>query len=126
MTIHKAKGLEFPVVFLAGMGTGFNLGDRSGRTIFERQAKLGLRVVDTTRMIEYPSAAHAAVVNEVERQTRAEELRILYVAMTRACERLVMIGTCKHATAKVAEIVRHLDTLVGPGHIVTWPAEINE
>ncbi|MGB2987222.1 MAG: UvrD-helicase domain-containing protein, partial [Phycisphaerae bacterium] len=93
MSIHQAKGLEFPVVFVAGLGTKFNLGDRGGRMIFERSAKIGLRVVDTERMVEYPSAAHWQVASEIERTTREEELRILYVAMTRARDKLVLVGS---------------------------------
>jgi len=106
MSIHKAKGLEFPIVFVAGLGTKFNLGDRSGRIIFERKSLIGLRVVDPGRMIEYPSAAHSLVADEIERTTREEELRILYTAMTRARDRLVLVGSMhnvdrvgEHATA---------------------------
>jgi len=95
MTIHQAKGLEFPVVFVAGLGTKFNLGDRSGRIIFERRSKIGLRVVDPQRMIEYPSAAHSLVADEIERTTREEELRILYTAMTRARDLLVLVGSMR-------------------------------
>ncbi len=95
MSIHQAKGLEFPVVFVAGLGTKFNLGDRRGRIIFERKAKIGLRVVDTQRMIEYPSAAHSLVADEIERTTREEELRILYTAMTRAKDKLVLVGSAR-------------------------------
>jgi ATP-dependent helicase/nuclease subunit A len=97
MSIHQAKGLEFPVVFVAGLGTKFNLGDRRGRIIFERKAKIGLRVVDTQRMIEYPSAAHSLVADESERTTREEELRILYTAMTRARDLLVLVGSMRGA-----------------------------
>ena len=93
MSIHQAKGLEFPIVFIAGLGTRFNLGDRSGRMIFDRASKIGLRVVDSERMVEYASAAHGLVASEVERTAREEELRILYVAMTRAQERLVLVGS---------------------------------
>ncbi|MFQ5413885.1 MAG: UvrD-helicase domain-containing protein [Phycisphaerae bacterium] len=93
MSIHRSKGLEFPIVFVAGLGTRLNLGDRSGSMIFERDAGIGLRVVDTERMIEYPSAAHVNVVVETERVTREEELRILYVAMTRARDKLILVGT---------------------------------
>ncbi|MHC4696847.1 MAG: UvrD-helicase domain-containing protein [Planctomycetota bacterium] len=99
MSIHQSKGLEFPVVFVAGLGRRFNLGDRSGRMIFEREAKIGLRVVDTERMIEYPTAAHRLVAAEVERSTREEELRILYVAMTRARDRLVLVGSGRNVQA---------------------------
>jgi ATP-dependent helicase/nuclease subunit A len=93
MSIHQAKGLEFPIVFLAGLGNKFNLGDRTGRMIFERQAHIGLRAVDTTLMLEYPSAAHAQVADEIERTALEEELRILYVGMTRARDRLIMVGS---------------------------------
>ncbi len=93
MSIHQSKGLEFPVVFVAGLGTRFNLGDRGGRMIFERFAKIGLRAVDTERMIEYPTAVHQLAASEIEQRTREEELRILYVAMTRARDKLVLVGS---------------------------------
>jgi ATP-dependent helicase/nuclease subunit A len=96
MSIHHAKGMEFPVVFVAGLGTKFNLGDRNGRMIFERKSKIGLRGIDTERMIEYPTAAHSLVASEVERTTRDEELRVLYVAMTRAKQRLILLGSMEN------------------------------
>lgn len=93
MTIHRSKGLQFPIVFLAGLGAKFNLGDRKGRMIFERHAGLGLKVIDPVRMIEYPSPQHANAIDELTRATREDELRILYVAMTRAEDRLVLVGS---------------------------------
>lgn len=97
LSIHKSKGLEFPVVFLAGLGGRFNQRDRIGRIIHQPDAKIGLRVVDTERMIEYPSCAHTRAVNEDERESLSEELRILYVGMTRARDRLILVGSCRHA-----------------------------
>ncbi len=97
MSIHQAKGLEFPVVFVAGLGTKFHLGDRSGRMIFERRARISLRVVDTDSMIEYLSATHQLAASEIERSTRDEEMRILYVAMTRARDRLILVGSMYQA-----------------------------
>jgi ATP-dependent helicase/nuclease subunit A len=93
ISIHQSKGLEFPVVFLAGLGTKLNLGDRNGSMLFERECGIGLRVVDPERLIVYPSATHLLAVAEIERQTRAEELRVLYVAMTRAKQRLFLVGS---------------------------------
>ena len=93
MSIHQAKGLEFPVVFVAGLGTKFNLSDRRGRMIFERDAGIGLRVVDTDRMIEYPTVVHSRVTASIDRSTREEEMRVLYVAMTRARDKLVLVGS---------------------------------
>jgi len=103
MTIHQSKGLEFPVVFVAGLGNRFNLGDRSGRMVYARRTRIGLRVVDTEDMIEYPSAAHLSVVEEIEREARAEELRVLYVAMTRARDRLILVGSQRHVDRLVDE-----------------------
>ncbi len=96
ISIHGSKGLQFPVVFLAGMGTKINFQDRNNRLIFERQSKIGLRAIDTRRMVESPSAAHMLAAAEIERTTREEEMRLLYVAMTRAQEKLVLVGSQPH------------------------------
>jgi ATP-dependent helicase/nuclease subunit A len=93
LSIHRSKGLEFPIVFVAGLGTKFNLADRNGRMIFERRTGIGLRVVEPERLVEYESCARMLAAGEVERQSRAEELRILYVALTRARERLILVGS---------------------------------
>lgn len=93
MTIHRSKGLQFPIVFLAGLGSKFNFGDRMGRMVFERRAGLGLKVIDPVRMIEYPSPQYAEAVEELTRATREDEMRILYVAMTRAQNRLMLVAS---------------------------------
>ncbi len=93
MSIHASKGLEFPVVYVADLGRRFNLRDARGRIILDRDAGMGMKVVDREKMIEYPSATHHLAAQNIERATRAEELRILYVAMTRARERLVLVGS---------------------------------
>lgn len=106
MTVHQSKGLEFPIVFVAGLGTRFNLTDRAGSMLFERQVGIGLRVVDSARMIAYPSALHHRVVHEIAQTARHEELRILYVAMTRAKERLILIGSTSNADKVQAALDR--------------------
>ena len=93
MSIHKSKGLEFPVVFAAEMGRQFNLGDARGRFLFDRQAGIGLKAVDRERLIEYPTALHGQCARTAEEASLAEELRVWYVAITRAREKLVLVGS---------------------------------
>ncbi len=95
MSIHASKGLEFPIVFVADLGRRFNFRDKYSRMIHERSVGVCLRVVDPERMIEYPSAPFQLAAAEIDLQTRAEELRLLYVAMTRAQFKLSLVGTVK-------------------------------
>ena len=93
MSIHKSKGLEFPVVFLGDLGKGFNFKDAEGDLLFQRDLGVGPKVVDLERGIKYPSLAHRAVRQALIREALAEEMRILYVALTRAKEKLILVGT---------------------------------
>jgi ATP-dependent helicase/nuclease subunit A len=95
MSVHRSKGLEFPVVFLPDLGKRINFADCQGSILADRSAGLGMDVVDGERMIRYPSLASVLVQQRMRQQSLAEELRVLYVAMTRAREHLVLIGTCK-------------------------------
>ena len=93
MSIHRSKGLEFPVVILPDLGKQFNLEDTRRTMLFDRKRFLGLPVVDLDLGVRYPTLSSLAVADEIGRQIRAEEMRILYVAMTRAREHLILIGT---------------------------------
>ncbi|MGI6129237.1 MAG: helicase-exonuclease AddAB subunit AddA [bacterium] len=93
MSIHKSKGLEFPVVFVADLGKKFNFQDLRGDIILHRDLGLGPMVVDLGLNVKYPSVAHRAVNVSGIRDTLAEELRIMYVAFTRAREKLVLVGS---------------------------------
>ncbi|NOS99078.1 MAG: helicase-exonuclease AddAB subunit AddA [Phycisphaerales bacterium] len=97
MSIHASKGLEFPIVFVADLGRRFNLTDARGRMILDRDAGIGFNVVDRDALIEYPSIVHRLAAAEIELQTRAEELRVLYVGMTRAQEKLILVGSAPAA-----------------------------
>ena len=97
MSIHHAKGLEFPVVFVPDLGKAINVTDLNGSILLDRDLGLGLRVVDEARQVRYASLAHEVVHQSLRQQTLAEELRVLYVALTRAREHLVLIGTCDGA-----------------------------
>jgi len=93
ISIHRSKGLEFPVVFLADLGRTFNLTDARKRIIFDRTSGIGLRAVDPQRLIEYPTVVHSAVARSIEAAARDEEMRVLYVALTRARQRLILVGS---------------------------------
>ena len=90
MSIHKSKGLEFPVVFLADLSHGFNLRDAAMGVLLDETLYAGANVVDTKARSYYASLSRLAIAEKMAAQTIAEELRVLYVAMTRAREVLVM------------------------------------
>lgn len=93
MSIHQSKGLEFPVVFVAELGKKFNFQDGRGDVVFDRELGLGLKWVDARRRIVWPTLPQRLVCERLKDETLAEELRILYVALTRARRRLVLVGT---------------------------------
>ena len=99
MSVHRSKGLEFPVVVLPDLGKKINLQDCHGAILTDRKLGLGLSVVDDERRVRYPSLASTLVKNRLRRQAMAEELRVLYVAMTRAQEHLILVGTTTDKTA---------------------------
>ena len=95
MSIHRSKGLEFPVVFIGDTARQFNRSDLRGSVLVHPELGLGPKFTDAARGIEYPTLARRAVANRLERELLSEELRLLYVAMTRARERLFI--TCTFA-----------------------------
>lgn len=95
MSIHHSKGLEFPVVFIGDTARQFNRTDLYRSVLVHPELGLGPKFTDAARGIEYPTLARRAVANRLERELLSEELRLLYVAMTRARERLFI--TCTFA-----------------------------
>src|SRR5699024_6116987 len=93
MTIHKSKGLEFPVVILGGMDKPFNLTDLRERYLLHKGLGFAVKYIDPVKRITYPTLFYHAIRQEKIRELLAEEMRVLYVATTRAKEKLVMIGT---------------------------------
>ncbi|MBQ7479057.1 MAG: helicase-exonuclease AddAB subunit AddA [Selenomonadaceae bacterium] len=93
MSIHKSKGLEFPVVILANMGKKFNLRDASETLLMHRELGLGPYRVNREESFRYPTFARQAIAAKILQEHKAEELRVLYVAMTRAREKLILVGT---------------------------------
>lgn len=101
MSIHKSKGLEFPVVFLVGTGKQFNRQDLREDILIDKDLGLGPVWVDCEKRLKYPTLARIAVKNKLKRELLAEEIRILYVAMTRAREALIIVGSANDLAAKM-------------------------
>lgn len=99
MTIHASKGLEFPVVFVAGLGKRFNLTDLNGAFLMHKELGFGPQMVDPDRRVSYPSLPQLAIRRRLKGEMLAEEMRVLYVAMTRPKEKLILLGTAKDAAS---------------------------
>ncbi len=95
MTIHKSKGLEFPFVILCNTSKKYNLKDASNTVTLHHSLGIGINVVNNKYKVAYPSVIKQAIKNKIERETKSEELRMLYVALTRAKEKLIIFSTVK-------------------------------
>ncbi len=100
LTIHKSKGLEFPVVIIAGLGSKFNLQDATADLLIHRELGLGLYQIDREKSLRCSNFAREAIACRIRQESKAEELRVLYVAMTRAREKLILIGSAKKLAAR--------------------------
>lgn len=103
MSIHKSKGLEFPIVFLAGMGKKFNKMDLNSRILIDEEMGAGTDYFDTSLRLQASTLKKNAIRRKMELDNLGEELRILYVAMTRAKEHLIMTGTDRSLEKKLEQ-----------------------
>lgn len=92
MSIHKSKGLEFPVVFLSSTGKQFNLMDLNDSVLLHQEMGIGVKYIDYDKQIQYDTLSKASLRNKMLIETLSEEMRILYVALTRAKEKLIITG----------------------------------
>ena len=113
MSIHKSKGLEFPVVILGGLSREFNRESLRSQVLCDRDLGLGLSCVDTKYRIRYPGISKRAIAVKSTCDSISEELRVLYVAMTRARDRLIMIYSAKKPEADLADLVQRMDLTPG-------------
>ncbi|MGZ4159240.1 MAG: helicase-exonuclease AddAB subunit AddA [Neobacillus sp.] len=97
MTIHSSKGLEFPVVFIAGLAKSFNMTDIRGSFMLDKEYGFAAKYVNAEKRIAYPSLPQLAFKRKKKMEMLAEEMRVLYVALTRAKEKLYLIATLKDA-----------------------------
>ena len=101
MSIHKSKGLEFPIVIVSGMGKNFNKQDTQSKMVLHPELGIGLDYMDGKKRIKSPTIAKKAIAKQIELENLGEELRVLYVALTRAKEKLILTGTLKDAAEKL-------------------------
>lgn len=116
MSIHKSKGLEFPVVFYSALGKQFNMRDTTNIVLMHPTLGLGPKHTDNLKKVEYPTVARQAIANKLAREVRSEEMRLMYVAMTRAKERLIMTACIKKPDDQIkkAEQLLEYDKIPAP------------
>ena len=96
MSIHKSKGLEFPVVILASTGKKFNMQDLNSQILLHQDIGFGMQFIDSEKKIEYSTLSKEAIKIKAKKETISEEMRVLYVALTRAKEKLIITGMCRN------------------------------
>ncbi len=106
MSIHKSKGLEFPVVFLSGTGKLINMQDINNKILLHPEIGIGVKYIDYDRQIEYDTLSKQAMKEKIRNETISEEMRVLYVALTRAKEKIIVTGYSNANKAhELAELV---------------------
>jgi len=114
MSIHKSKGLEFPIVILADLDHAFSRQDFDTPVLVHPQMGLGPRRVDLKRKIRYPTLARLAIEEKLRRENLSEEQRILYVAMTRPREKLILVDSMYHAAGRLQKLAAMASCPVSP------------
>ncbi len=109
MSIHKSKGLEFPVVFLCGLSRSFNRESIRAQVLCDKELGLGLCCVDAQQRVRYPTVAKRAIAAKITAESISEEMRVLYVAMTRARDRLIMTYAARNLESDLQDITCRLD-----------------
>ena len=105
LSIHKSKGLEFPVVFVSMLGGRFSNQERRGDILFHKNLHLGPKFIDLQNKVKYPTIANYVLDNVIKQESLEEEIRILYVALTRAREKLILTGCCTEKAYRRYELM---------------------
>jgi ATP-dependent helicase/nuclease subunit A len=109
MSIHKSKGLEFPVVFLSCLSREFNRESTRAQILCDNELGLGLHVADLASRTRYPTQSKRAIAAKMTAESLSEELRVLYVAMTRARDRLIMTYAARDLEGDLKDIALRMD-----------------
>jgi len=125
MSIHKSKGLEFPVVFLCGMEKKMNRKDMQKRLIVHAKLGIGPEFVDTVRRVKDTTLLKKLIAARMNAEMMSEELRVLYVAMTRAREKLIMVGTMENPEKRYAAFRQCAETVSSRGMLASYIMKAN-
>lgn len=109
MSIHKSKGLEFPVVFLSSTGKQFNFMDLNQDILLHQELGIGAKYIDYERQVQYDTLTKVAIKNKMLLETLSEEMRVLYVALTRAKEKLIITGIKKDIGKDIEKLEEQID-----------------
>ncbi|MCL2407181.1 MAG: helicase-exonuclease AddAB subunit AddA [Defluviitaleaceae bacterium] len=109
MSIHKSKGLEFPIVLLCGLGRKFNMRDSYNKVLFHNGLGVGTIATDLGMRVYSDTPKRLAISEKLREDAVSEELRVLYVAMTRAREKLIMLGYAKKTIEEFIGIVENCE-----------------
>jgi len=127
MSIHKSKGLEFPVVIVCGLGKKFNLRDLNKSILLHHELGLGPDFVDSKRRYYYQTVIKQALRKKIKLESFSEEMRILYVALTRAKEKLILTGTTRNIGKSCAKWAASIDEekvpeyeIISGGNFLDW------
>lgn len=109
MSIHKSKGLEFPVVLVCGLSREFNRESVRAQVLCDQELGLGLSAVDEENRVRYPTIAKRAIAVKTTMDSLSEEMRVLYVALTRARDRLIMTYAAGNLEAELSSLALRMD-----------------
>ncbi|MBQ7678527.1 MAG: helicase-exonuclease AddAB subunit AddA [Butyrivibrio sp.] len=112
MSIHKSKGLEFPVVFVSGCARKFNMRDAADALKLDMDLGIGVNIIRPEKRLYFPSLRGRLIADRLRTESMGEELRILYVAMTRAREQLIMTGVVKNPEAQLRSALQMREMMV--------------
>ncbi len=114
MSIHKSKGLEFPIVFVVNLNKEYNTNDEKSQILWDKELGIAFGYFDQVYRVKYPTLYQTLIKDRLHKQLLAEEMRLLYVALTRAKEQLFLIGTVEFAKelSKLTQINSICDILL--------------
>ncbi|MDW7662380.1 MAG: UvrD-helicase domain-containing protein [Bacillota bacterium] len=122
MSIHKSKGLEFPIVIISGLGRKFNMMDTYGDLILHKNLGVGLSHVELDLRVKSKSLPQFVMKEEMKRETLSEEMRVLYVGLTRAVDRMILFATVNDLNSKSSAWERDINyySLYSSGGFIDW------